>query len=65
MFLSGEDRLAGMDAGLKVKPYRAPLAAGSYWSSEHPLDAPQLSITQVGGTDHDVVARHWIKRTFM
>lgn len=42
--------------------YRAPLAVGSYWSPEHPLDAPQLSVTQVGGTDHDVVARHWTRR---
>lgn len=42
--------------------YRAPLAVGSYWSPEHPLDAPQLSVTQVGGTDHDVVARHWARR---
>ncbi|MEQ2222238.1 hypothetical protein ILYODFUR_024110 [Ilyodon furcidens] len=29
-----------------MRPYRVPLATGSYWSSEHPLDAPQLSVMQ-------------------
>lgn len=45
---------------VETRPYRVPLAVGSDWSSEHPFDAPQLSVTQVGGTDHNVVARHWI-----
>lgn len=48
-----------------VWSYRVSLAIGSYWSSEHPLDAPQLSVTQVGGTDHNIVARHWIYFSFM
>ena len=48
-----------------IRPYRVSLAVCSYWSSEHPLDAPQLSVTQVGGTDHNVVARHWMELGFM
>lgn len=45
----------------KKLPYRLVVfvSAGSDWSSEHPFDAPELSVTQVGGADHDVVARHW------
>lgn len=48
-----------------MRPYRVSLAVGSYWSSEHPFDAPQLSVTQVGGTDYNVVTRHWIHLSFM
>lgn len=44
--------------------YRVSLAGGSYWSSENPLDVPQLSVMQMGGTDHNVVARHWIRLLF-
>lgn len=44
--------------------YRVSLATGSYWSSENPFDVPQLSVTQMGGTDHNVVARHWIRLLF-